>query len=227
MQIINTRNAAITHGIKALIYAKSGYGKTYLASTAPSPIILSAESGVLSLREFDLPMINIKTIKDLYDVYTWAISSHEAKQFETLYLDSLTEIGEVVLANAKNQSKDPRQAYGKLLDDMIPLIKSYRDIPNKHVIMTAKQEMNKDELSGLISNGPMMPGSKMGQQLPYLFDEVFRLGVGETEQKVKYRYIQTVPDSQYEAKDRSGVLDPIERPDLKFIINKILTKTKE
>jgi hypothetical protein len=67
-----------------------------------------------------------------------------------------------------------------------------------------------------------MPGSKLGPQLPYLFDEVFRLGINKTPQGEQYRFLQTQPDLQCDAKDRSGALDPIEQPDLNHVITKIL-----
>lgn len=222
VHITTTQQAAQFHGIKCLVYGKSGAGKTKLASTAPAPIILSAESGILSLREFQIPMIQIKTVADLTEVHQWALNSAEAKQFATIYIDSISEIGEVVLANAKAQVKDPRQAYGELIEKMMMTIKAFRDLPGKNVVMAAKQEPIKDEMTGIVQYGPSMPGSKLGPQLPYLFDEVFRLGVGKTPQGVEYRFLQTGPDLQYDAKDRSGSLDPVERPDLSFVFSKIL-----
>ena len=222
VHITTTQQAAQLHGIKCLVYGKSGAGKTKLAATAPAPIILSAESGILSLREFQIPMIQIKTVADLTEVHQWAQNSAEAKQFATIYIDSISEIGEVVLANAKAQVKDPRQAYGELIEKMMSTIKAFRDLPGKNVVMAAKQEPIKDEMTGIVQYGPSMPGSKLGPQLPYLFDEVFRLGVGKTPQGVEYRFLQTGPDLQYDAKDRSGSLDPVERPDLSFVFSKIL-----
>ena len=222
VHITTTQQAAQLHGIKCLVYGKSGAGKTKLAATAPAPIILSAESGILSLREFQIPMIQIKTVADLTEVHQWVQNSAEAKQFATIYIDSISEIGEVVLANAKAQVKDPRQAYGELIEKMMALVKAFRDLPGKNVVMAAKQEPIKDEMTGIVQYGPSMPGSKLGPQLPYLFDEVFRLGVGKTPQGVEYRFLQTGPDLQYDAKDRSGSLDPVERPDLSFVFSKIL-----
>lgn len=128
----------------------------------------------------------------------------------------------MVLANAKAQVKDPRQAYGELIEKTMALVKAFRDLPGKNVVMAAKQEPIKDEMTGIVQYGPSMPGSKLGPQLPYLFDEVFRLGVGKTPQGVEYRFLQTGPDLQYDAKDRSGSLDPVERPDLSFVFSKIL-----
>jgi hypothetical protein len=68
-----------------------------------------------------------------------------------------------------------------------------------------------------------MPGSKLGPKLPYFFDEVFRIGINKTPQGEQYRFLQTQPDIQYDAKDRSGSLDILEVPFLGSIFNKILS----
>jgi hypothetical protein len=225
VQIVNTRTEAQLHGVKALIYGSAGVGKTSLALSMDTPIILSAESGVLSLRNYDLPMIKIKTVLDLTEAYSWLTTSAQAKQFNTVFIDSITEIAEQVLANAKSLVKDPRMAYNTLLDQMIPIVKSFRDLPGKHVIMSAKEEMTKNEV-GQFHSGPMMPGTKVGMQLPYLFDEVFRMGINKDASGKSYRFFQTQPDQQFEAKDRSGCLDFMEQPNINHVISKILSGAK-
>lgn len=220
--LTTSNEAALLHGIKCLIYGKAGYGKTTLAATCPAPLILSAESGLLSLRQFQIPVIQITTVEQLAEVLDWLTRAPEANQYQTVFLDSITEIAEVVLANAKKQVKDPRQAYGELIEKMAMTVKAYRDLSGKHVVMSAKQELQKDEATGVSINGPSMPGSKLGPALPYMFDEVFRIGVGKTPEGVSYRFLQTEPDFQYDAKDRSGALDAIEPPDLNHVFNKII-----
>lgn len=222
LRFTTTDRAAQLHGVKILVHGNSGVGKTTLCSTSPSPIILSAEAGLLSLRKFQIPVIEIKTVEELIEAHRWCSQSAEATQFSTICIDSITEVGEVVLANAKKQVKDPRQAYGELIEKMLFTIKAFRDLPGKHVYMAAKTEPLKDETTGIIRYMASMPGSKLGPQLPYLFDEVFRLGINKTQQGETYRFLQTQPDLQYDAKDRSGALDAIEPPDLTHVINKIL-----
>lgn len=222
MELKNTYGIGAANGVKMLVYGKAGRGKTTLCATAPNPVIFSAESGLLALSAFQLPYVEIRTITDLTDAFNWAQSSNEARQFQTLCLDSLSEIAEVVLTNAKGQVKDPRQAYGELIDKMQMTIRSFRDLPGYHVYMSAKQEMVKDEATGITLNGPSMPGSKLGQQLPYFFDEVFQLDIGkDPNTQQSYRFLRTQPDFSNDAKDRSGRLDPVEAPDLGNIINKI------
>ena len=238
LQFTTAEQASQLSGVKTLIYGPAGMGKTVLCATAPNPVVLSAESGLLSLRKknleklfgvntpgicYNVPVITITTVNDLTEAYNWLTQSQEANNFQTVCLDSLSEIGEVVLNNAKRQVKDPRQAYGELIEKMETTIRLYRDLPGKHVYMAAKMEPSKDEMTGVIKYGPSMPGSKLGTKLPYFFDEVFRLGVNKdpgTQQT--YRFLQTQPDLQYEAKDRSGSLEPLEAPFLTNIFNKIL-----
>jgi energy-coupling factor transporter ATP-binding protein EcfA2 len=232
----SSQDLAIQNGVKILVYGKAGFGKTSLVATAPTPLLISAESGLLSLREenlnrmfgednpdvtYNIPVIEVTTLEQLIEAYNWCCTNPDAKQFETICLDSITEIAEKILANAKLQVKDPRQAYGELIEKMIDTIKKFRDIKGFHVYMSCKQEFAKDEASGTTSYVPSMPGSKLGQQIPYLFDEVFNLNIGKLEDGTDYRYLRTQPDFQYEAKDRSGSLEMIEMPDLTYIINKI------
>jgi hypothetical protein len=218
----NTNQAAANHGIKMLVYGESGVGKTVLCSTMPTPVILSAESGLLSLRKFNIPVIIIRTVEDLMEAYSWASQSAEAKGFASIALDSVTEIGETILANAKRQVKDPRQAYGELIEKAETAIKAFRDLPEKNIYMAAKVEATKDELSGMITYGPSMPGAKLGPKLPYLFDLVFRLAINKAPDGSTYRFLQCQPDIKFTAKDRSGALDMMEPPNLGHIIQKVL-----
>lgn len=221
LQFTTTSAAGADAGIKTLVYGPAGVGKTCLCATAPYPIIFSAEAGLLSLRHFNIPVVVIKSVNDLTEAHAWFTQSHEARQFQTGCLDSVSEIAETILSNAKRQVKDPRQAYGELAEKTLATIKAFRDTHGKHIYMTAKMEPMKDEMTGIVKYSAAMPGRQLGPQLPYLFDEVFRLGVQKTAQGQEYRFLQTSLDLQYDAKDRSGALAPIEQPDLTHIFNKI------
>lgn len=224
-------------GIKTLVYGDSGMGKTVLTATLPGPLLLSAESGALSLKRknlerlfgvntpgitYEIPTILITSVDDLSEAYNWCARSADARYFQSIALDSITEIGEVVLNNAKRQVKDPRQAYGELIEKMETLIRAFRDLPGKNVYMAAKMEPMKDEMTGVVKYAASMPGSKLGPKLPYYFDEVFRLGVNKDPQGNSYRFLQTQPDLQFVAKDRSGALAAMEYPHLGAVFSKIL-----
>lgn len=232
----NTSEESVINGVKILTYAPTGTGKTMQVATLPTPVLISAESGLLSLSRgniakvfgvdrddvsYNIDVIKVENYQDLNEAYEWATQSAEAAQYETIALDSISEIMEQILIGAKEGNKDKRQAYGELYENGEKLIRSFRDITGKHVYMSAKQGPFKDETSGITKYGVMMPGLKLGPAIPFFFDEVYALRIGEDENGL-FRYFQTQPDLQYDAKDRSGALETMEEPHMGNIIRKII-----
>ena len=222
IQLKSTKTVA-SENIKVLVYGQAGAGKTSLCATINEPaVIISAEGGLLSLKNVDIPVIEVSTILDVRDAYSFILESQEAKDFRWVCLDSISEIAEVVLANEKKHTKDPRQAYGALAETMTELIRGFRDLP-RNVYFSAKCERTKDDITGSMLYAPSMPGAKLGQAIPYFFDEVFALRVERDGEGKPMRVLQTNSDFQYQAKDRSGCLEPYEDPDLGAISAKIKT----
>lgn len=221
IKITNTNVAA--ENVKVLVYGPAGIGKTKLCSTLPNNLIISAEAGLLSLADFDIDVVEINSINDLGEVYSYIDTSKEARnKYENLSLDSVSEIAEVLLSKLLAENKDPRKAYGELANQMTRIIRKFRDIKGYNVYFSAKMAKITDDESGIINYFPMMPGTQLKQGLSYFFDEVFVMRIGKTPNGTKYRYLQTQPDSQYEAKDRSDKLKPIVKPDLSVVFKKIL-----
>jgi len=211
---------AHANGVKLLVYGAAGSGKTTLVRTLPNPIIISAEAGLLSLVGEDLPYLEVESMASLKDAFAWLASSEEARDFASVAIDSISEIAEVVLNYEKKIAKDPRQAYGAMQEQMTDLIRAFRDLPGRHVYMSAKLEKSTDEL-GKVFYAPSMPGNKTGQALPYFFDEVLALRVEKDAEGVPQRGLMCATDGLWSAKDRSGRLDAWEAPDLGAVIAKI------
>ena len=208
------------NGVKVLVYGHAGSGKTALCATMPNPIVISAEAGLLSIQAANIPYIEINSMDTLMEAYDFVVNSAEGKQYNSICLDSVSEIGEVILNHEKKIAKDPRQAYGAMQEQLGDVIRAFRDLAGKHVYFTAKCEKSQDE-TGKILYAPMMPGNKTGQSLPYFFDEVMALRVELDAEKNPVRALMTQSDGLWQAKDRSGKLDTWEQPDLGAIIKKI------
>src|SRR5688572_16890757 len=136
--------------IKALVYGKSGMGKTHLISTLDKPFVLSAESGLLTLRKFNIPYMQVRSHQDLLNVYQWLKNDPQARaNIGALCLDSISELAEMILAEIKKKVSDGRQQYGQLADTVQQLIRDFRDLPY-NVYFTAKQEFDKDDFTGML-----------------------------------------------------------------------------
>jgi phage nucleotide-binding protein len=207
-------------GVKLLVYGQAGSGKTSLIPTLPKPIVLSAEGGLLSIQDANIDFIEIADMDDLREAYEWAKGSKEADQFESVALDSISEVAEVVLQHELKKNKDGRAAYGELNTTMQELIRAFRDLPGKHVYMSAKLEKSQDEMGKLLYN-PSMPGKSLTQGLPYFFDEVLALRVERDAENNTQRALMCDSDGVWLAKDRSGKLEAWEAADLGAIIAKI------
>lgn len=227
----NIMDATEGQGLKVLVHGPAGVGKTVLAATTGAPertVIISAEGGLLSLRRLvqEYPDAGIdqvtvwvpRDVNDLAQMYRdLAAGGHG---FEWVCIDSVSEVAEQILAEAKERLKDGRQIYGDLNERMMDLLRKFRDLP-MNVYMSCKQEREKDELSGRTLYMPSMPGRRLTQGIAYLFDEVFALRV-ETDDNGPYRVLQCQPDGRYEAKDRSGRLEALEAPHLGKVHSKIM-----
>lgn len=213
-----TTTSKAGESVNILVYGRSGVGKTVLCATTPNPIIISTESGLMSISEFDIPVIEVTTLQDLKDAYDFVTTDPKGKKFDTICLDSISDIAESVLTDLKAQNKDGRAAYGKLADEIAGQIRKFRDI-KRNVYFIAKAELYQNA-SGVECYRPSMPGRKLTGDLPFFFDVVLALRIhGEDEDA--YRYLQTSAELTWDAKDRSKSLDPMEKPDLSNIFTKI------
>ena len=207
------------NGIKALVYGSAGAGKTTLSASMPEPIIISAEGGLLSIQDADIPYIEVNSMETLREAFDY-VAGPDGDKYQSVVLDSISEIGEVVLIHEKSVNKDGRAAYGEMASQMTSIIRAFRDLPGKNVLMTAKVEKSQDE-NGRVLYSPSMPGAKVGQSLPYFFDEVLALRVEKDAEGVTQRAIMCHPDGLWTAKDRSGKLEQWEAADMGAIIRKI------
>ena len=230
---IQSTDSISDNRLKILVYGASGAGKTRLISTINEPVlIVSAEAGTLCLKGHSIDVVDIQTddegallgkekrIKRLSDVYEYLQTTEAIKKYKWIALDSLTEIMQNLVEGlkAKPEFDDPKMTmrlWGEYADRAKAIIKSFRDLPQYNVIMTALDKTDKDE-NGIRYQAIDVQGS-IGERLPSYFDEVFYLYV-DAEGK---RSLITSQTDKLRVKDRSGMLNKIEEANLTSVIKKI------
>ena len=221
-RIVSPADAVQDQGAKILVYGMAGAGKTFLARTAPGKVlVISAEAGLLSIRDAqNVEAIEVKSAAEVVEVYE-ALRSGKL-QYDTVCLDSISEISELLLQAEKARHKDARKAYGEVQESVTNVMRAFRDL-QMHVMFICKEDkVNND---GTFEQAPKMVGTKLGQSITYFFDEVLALRVIEdTDEEgnpVQARWLQTRIGQGYVAKDRSGKLEAFEEPNLTKLIEKL------
>lgn len=213
-----------------LIYGKSGIGKTPLAATAPKPIFIDIDDGILSISHLKLPCFEVRTMEGLEEVYEKLSSKWGKKNFETIVLDSGFELVDIVLQDLKNEllqiekeekkKQDKRQAYMKVAEQTKFWIRKFRDLKYNFIMTSYEEENDSDDQLNV-----SFPGKVLPREIPGLFDQVLSMHY-KGKEKEKNIVLQCQADENYHARDRSKTLDKFEKLDMKIIFNKIKKKSK-
>lgn len=234
MLIKSTKN--ISHSsIKMLIYGLSGVGKTTLAKTIGEPtLIISAESGLLSLADAEVDVIEITTddngnvlspsdkIARLAQVYKYLLNPETQKKYKWVFIDSLSEIFQNLIEHLYTQfpeRKDALPMWGEFSKKTRSIIKSFRDLPNYNVVFTALSIREKSEEGRFVTTLDL--NGKIQHQITAFFDEVFYMTIATDADGNDKRLLLTQNTENTVAKDRSGKLNKFEEPNLGLIARKI------
>lgn len=219
-----------SRGIKVALFGDSGVGKTWQIRTLNRPFVVSAEKGLLTLSRYaeaeGILYGEIKSMADLKECRIWLQNNPD--EYETIVLDSVSEIAEICLAEAKKSNKDSRKAYGDMMDIVMEEIKAFLNIEDKDMVFIFQNGRIEDSDSGKVLYSPITPSTKFAAKMPYLFDEVLAVRarpVKDEEGNTQIdRYIQCQNDGVWNCKDRSGYLYIEENADLGALLRIIHNK---
>lgn len=220
--------------INVLVYGFPGAGKTRLSGTMAAfsnPLILSAESGLLSLRKLQKEMgvkfkyLDIKDFNEMIEAYNFLLlGKHD---YDAVVIDSITEIQQACMDKILEEEKRDKaliQDWGTLATRMISLIRKFRDLP-MHCMVTCLAEQDKDETTGMVCIRPLVQG-QLKEKIDAYFDEVLYLASkevkGEDGKPKVVRWLETQNTTRIRAKDRSGELPHQARPDMKYVYETIV-----
>jgi hypothetical protein len=222
----STSQVTAAHGVKVAIFGNAGAGKTALMATAPRPLLIAVEPGLIVLKPSNIArMFGVNTPGICYDVPVAKIKFvtgtsplpqvrevHKAflrrdpwtNEIDTLGMDSISQLAEWELAYQRTQTTNLQAAYGAMADEILELIRDFTTLPDKHCVFLGKQGVSSH--SGLFSAS--FPGQLLDFHFPYEFDCTLQLCVAESTDGAANRYLRTQSDFKNFSKDRTGALDP-------------------
>jgi hypothetical protein len=214
--------------INVVLIGPAGIGKTsqiasVLEDNGNKVCVVSAESGLLPVRDHvksgRVIGWEISSFDDIREVYKKLTTGDQfLDQVKWVFIDSLTEVSSQCLEAMKAKyptASDSYRMWGDYNDRMTVMIKAFRDIKYYNVVFTCLDAVEKDELNRRYV-GPAIAGSQLKERLTSYFDEVLYMTTMKQEDGTEQRVFITQPYERYPAKDRSGKLDLIEKPDLAY-----------
>lgn len=222
LQLETTANQTLLN--HCLVYGPAKSGKTRLALTAPNPVILNTDNGLSVLREHSVPTFDATQTYDQYLQFENAAKAGQLNQFDTVIVDDLTELAQIYLTKVKPDHKNLMQAYGALNDEMMRVIRFWRNQSYYTVVFLCKQEKVKDEMTGGMIYGPLIPGKAVQQMLPYLVGSVYQMTTyTDPATQAVHEVLRCKRNNQYDAGDRSGRLSEFEFANLAAVFQKALS----
>lgn len=213
---------SLGYGVKALAYGPPGSGKSPLFASAPRPVLCAVEPGMLSMRRFtNLPAWEAFTPERIDEFFNWLFGSAEARHFDTVGVDSVSQMAEIYLKRALGRNRDGRAAYGEMSREVMNWLDKLYYLPNKHAYLIAKEGTN--EIGGVVRRRPFFPGQDLNIKVPHLYDEILHVAQVNVPNVGEVNAIRTAGTFDVLARDRSGRLNVFEPMDLSALFIKAMS----
>ncbi len=208
-------------GCKALIFGPAGTGKTPILNTAPRPLLLATEPGLLSMKGSVIPTWEAYTPARIDEFFKWFFNSNETKNFDTLGIDSGSQVADVYLVDAQKNNKHGLKAYGEMAENTMEHLRTLYYTRYKHTYVVCKEEIK--DLDGQSMRRPYFPGQVLPIQVPHLYDFIIRCAKtnipGVNGEVLAF---QCVGNYNILARNRTGNLNQYEEPHFGKLVEKAM-----
>jgi hypothetical protein len=176
---------------------------------------------MLSMRGSNVPTWQAFTCKAIDEFFEWLLKSNETKNFDTVCIDSLSQMAEIILMEEMTRHKDGRKVYGEMSAKMMRHLTNLYFMQYKHTYLICKQSTN-DE-GGIRQHRPYFPGQELNVKVPHMYDIILHLAVHNIPGHGPNKAFRTTGSLEAIARDRSGKLNEYEPLDLTAIFNKVIS----
>lgn len=217
------KDFAVQYGCKALVYGPPGSAKTPIINTCPRPLMLACEPGMLSMRGSNVPTFQAFTSKLIDEFFKWFLESNERKNFDTLALDSISQMADIYLQEALSgtssagNKRHGLQAYGEMATKVMNHLRPVFFTQNIHTYLICK-EGTKDGM-----RWPYCPGQQLLTEVPHLFDFILHLGVQNVPGMGQTSAFRCNQSLDVLARNRTGNLNDFEQPNFGVLVKKAMS----
>ena len=217
------REFAQMYGCKSLVYGAPGSAKTPLIDTAPRPLLLACEAGLLSMRKSNVPTYQAFTPERIDEFFKWFFHSNESKNFDTIAIDSAPQMADIYLQNILNgKSKAGNKvhgqaAYGEMARNVMDNLRPLFYMPQKHAYVICKETSDAQGMKR-----PYFPGQQLNVDVPHLYDFILHLGIKNVPGMGQALAFQCNQTFDALARNRTGNLLDYEEPHFGKLVQKAM-----
>lgn len=215
-------------GVKALIYGPAGTGKTPILNTAPRPVLLATEPGLLSMRNSTVPTYEAYTSQRIDEFFKWFFNSTETKAFDTLGIDSGSQMADIYLnaalsgKSSSGNKKHGMAAYGEMATNTMEHLRTLFYTRYKHVYLICKEQIADVDFQSL--RRPYFPGQVLPVDVPHLYDFIIRVARTNVPSMVGEQLaFQCNGTMNIMARNRTGNLNDFEEPNFGKLVQRAMT----
>ncbi|MBQ8969235.1 MAG: ATP-binding protein [Bacteroidaceae bacterium] len=143
--IKKSNEIAIQRNVKMMVYGQAGMGKTTLALSSPSALLLDFDNGVKRVNNAHLDdSIGIVQINNWQEVIQLLTQEQaDLATFETIVVDTIGKMMDFIIAYRCNGRQPRVQDWGTINNDFKWFVSSLSQL-NKHIIFVAHRDSRKE-----------------------------------------------------------------------------------
>jgi hypothetical protein len=192
---------------KVTAYGPPGSGKTTFGATFPNVLFLSAESGLLSIRDRDIDAWTINEWEDMEEAFKFL--KHTPHEYKSVAVDSVSEIQKKLndyivrkfpAVKRGYQDLPSESDWGANISKMRQMLRAFRDLPMNVLFICLSQDT---DLDGEAITRPALSGKTLPDELVGWCDACLYCPGPQKDDEGNQRYLgQTIPAKGRRAKIR-------------------------
>lgn len=204
--------------LKVLIYGAPGVGKTWLAGSAPKPLLFDFDGGAASLAGRNVDVVDRPTTAEFQGHVNWLLTEAGAG-YQTIILDTLTAAQKLTTAELMGTSdRMTQQLWGDTLTIWRKLLMSMENLPCNLIVLCHEREENVGTEEHAVKRYSYALQGSIASDIHAMFDSIGRMTKHIVRQKkdetgkmvacdpVEVRRVRFfAPDESWMCKDRLSI----------------------